>query len=81
MWVYIGEVFPNAVRAKGQSLGSLTHWMANAAISAVFPAVTVHSKALPFAIFAFMMVLLFLAVRFLYPETKNVSLEKMRLKI
>src|SRR5207249_4352448 len=29
-WVYISEVFPNRVRAKGQSLGSLTHWLMNA---------------------------------------------------
>jgi hypothetical protein len=27
IWVYIGEVFPNRVRAKGQSLGSSSHWI------------------------------------------------------
>ena len=26
IWVYISEVFPNRVRAKGQSLGSSSHW-------------------------------------------------------
>ena len=27
IWVYLSEVFPNMVRAKGQSLGSFTHWI------------------------------------------------------
>ena len=26
IWVFISEIFPNAVRAKGQALGSFTHW-------------------------------------------------------
>ena len=30
IWVYLSEVFPNRVRAKGQSLGSFTHWIMNA---------------------------------------------------
>ena len=30
IWVYLSEVFPNSVRAKGQSLGSFSHWFMNA---------------------------------------------------
>ena len=37
IWVYLSEVFPTRVRAKGQSLGSFTHWSMNALISGVFP--------------------------------------------
>ena len=37
IWVYISEVFPNRVRAKGQSLGSFTHWIMAALISLGFP--------------------------------------------
>ena len=44
IWVYISEVFPNAVRAKGQSLGSFTHWIMNAAISVVFPMLAAASR-------------------------------------
>jgi sugar porter (SP) family MFS transporter len=33
IWVFISEIFPNAVRAKGQALGSATHWFMAAAIS------------------------------------------------
>jgi sugar porter (SP) family MFS transporter len=74
-WVYISEVFPNAVRAKGQSLGTLTHWVVNAVVAGVFPALAARSGATPFVFFAFMMVVLFAMVLTLYPETKNVALE------
>ena len=39
IWVYISEVFPTSVRAKGQSLGSSTHWLMAALISWGFPIV------------------------------------------
>ena len=39
IWVYLSEIFPTAVRARGQSLGSATHWIMNALISALFPAI------------------------------------------
>jgi len=81
IWVYIGEVFPNSVRAKGQSLGSLTHWLMNALISGVFPAVAAWSKAIPFSFFAFMMVLQFAIVLLFFPETKGVSLEEIQKKL
>src|SRR2546430_106657 len=52
IWVYISEVFPNRVRAKGQSLGSFTHWIMAALISLGFPSVARWSKPLPFVFFA-----------------------------
>lgn len=81
IWVYISEVFPNRVRAKGQSLGSFTHWFMNALISGVFPALAAKSKSIPFVFFAAMMVLQFVVVLFTYPETKGVSLEEMQKKL
>jgi MFS transporter, SP family, arabinose:H+ symporter len=77
IWVYLSEVFPNLVRAKGQSLGSFTHWFMNALISAVFPIMAARSGAVPFGVFAAMMVVQFFIVLTLYPETRGVSLEKM----
>ena len=77
IWVYLSEVFPQRARAKGQSLGSFTHWAMNAAISAVFPLVAASSGSLPFFFFAAMMVVQFVVVVFVYPETKGVSLEGM----
>ena len=47
IWVYLSEVFPNSVRAKGQSLGSFSHWFMNAAISLIFPLMAASSGAYP----------------------------------
>lgn len=81
IWVYLSEVFPTSVRAKGQSLGSFTHWLMNAAIAWTFPVVAASSKAAPFVFFSVMMVLQFIVVFAFYPETKGVSLEEMEKKL
>jgi len=81
IWVYISEVFPNRVRAKGQSLGCFSHWFMNALISGIFPLMAASSGAYPFVFFAAMMVLQFFVVLFLYPETKGISLEEMQKKL
>ncbi|MDQ2834101.1 MAG: sugar porter family MFS transporter [Acidobacteriota bacterium] len=78
VWVYISEVFPNRMRAKGQSLGSSSHWISNAIISLVFPLLAKASGAVPFFFFAAMMALDFFIVLFYYPETARVSLENMQ---
>jgi sugar porter (SP) family MFS transporter len=78
IWVYISEVFPNAVRAKGQSLGTFSHWFMNALISAIFPLMAASSGAYPFVFFSAMMVLQFFVVLFVYPETKGFTLEEMQ---
>jgi len=81
IWVYLAEVFPTAVRAKGQSLGSSTHWIMNALISWAFPIVAEHSKPAPFAFFSAMMVVQLFVVLAVYPETKGVTLEDMERKL
>lgn len=81
IWVYLSEVFPNRVRAKGQSLGTLTHWLMNATISLTFPILAARSKSIPFMFFAAMMLLQFFVVLFVYPETKGVTLEEMQKKL
>lgn len=81
IWVYLSEVFPTRVRAKGQSLGSFSHWFMNALISGIFPLMAATSGAYPFVFFSAMMVLQFFVVLFVYPETKGVSLEEMQRKL
>ena len=78
IWVYIGEVFPNRVRAKGQSVGSSSHWIMNAIISQEFPVIAKTSGAYPFVFFSAMMVVQFFVVLFFFPETKGVSLEALQ---
>jgi SP family arabinose:H+ symporter-like MFS transporter len=81
IWVYLSEVFPTSVRAKGQSLGSFTHWAMNAAISWTFPVIAKWSRPAPFVFFAAMMVIQFVVVLMVYPETKRVTLEDMQKKL
>ncbi len=81
IWVFIGEVFPNRVRAKGQALGSSTHWVMNAVISGIFPLLAARSGAYPFVFFTFMVVLQFVVVFFYYPETKGLTLEELQNKL
>jgi SP family arabinose:H+ symporter-like MFS transporter len=81
IWVYISEVFPNRVRAKGQSLGSSAHWVMNALISGIFPLMAASSGAFPFVFFSLMMVVQFFVVSWLFPETKGISLEEMQNKM
>jgi sugar porter (SP) family MFS transporter len=75
IWVYLSEIFPTAVRARGQSVGSAAHWIMNAVIAALFPTVAAFSKALPFGFFSAMMVLQLLFVWRYLPETKGLTLE------
>jgi hypothetical protein len=81
IWVYLSEVFPTRVRAKGQSLGSSTHWIMNALIAFLFPQVAAGSGGVPFVFFAVMMVVQFFVVLAVYPETKGYSLEEMQRKL
>jgi len=81
IWVYIGEVFPNRVRAKGQGLGSSSHWVMNALIAYYFPQVAKSSGGAPFLLFGVMMIVQFFVVLLFYPETKGVSLEQLQHKL
>jgi MFS transporter, SP family, arabinose:H+ symporter len=81
IWVYISEIFPTAVRSKGQSLGSFTHWITCAALSVLFPRLTASYIWVPFAFFAAMMAVQFFVVLFVFPETKGITLEEMQRKL
>lgn len=76
IWVFIAEIFPNSARAKGQSLGSGTHWVFAAMIALLMPYFLSEFK--PYIIFLFfagMMVLQLLFVLFIMPETNGRTLE------
>ena len=81
VWIYPSEVFPNRVRSKGQTMGSSSHWITNAIISAVFPLLVTSSGAYPFIFFAVMMVVDFFLVLAYYPETAGISLEAMQQRL
>jgi hypothetical protein len=78
IWVFISEIFPNKVRARGQALGSFTHWFMAAAISWTFPMIAAKSGGHAFAFYALCMVGQLIWVLKIMPETKGISLEKIQ---
>lgn len=81
IWVFISEVFPNRVRAKGQALGSFTHWFMAAAISWTFPVFAEVSGGHAFAFFGAMMLLQVLFAWKVMPETRGATLEELELQL
>lgn len=80
IWVFISEVFPSAVRGKGQALGSTTHWVMAAAITWLFPVVAGSVGGWVFAFFGAMMLLQFIWTWRVMPETNGIALEDMDLR-
>jgi MFS family permease len=82
IWVFISEIFPNSVRAKGQSFGAGIHWIFAALITALTPFVIDLLGNNPGIIFFFFGVMMVFQLLFVYramPETRKTSLEKMKL--
>lgn len=78
IWVFISEIFPTNVRAKGQTLGSATHWIMAALIAFSFPYLAEKAGGgNTFLFFSIMMVLQLFFVWKLMPETKGKSLEQL----
>jgi sugar porter (SP) family MFS transporter len=81
IWVFISEIFPNMVRAKGQALGSFTHWFSAAVVSSLFPIAAATPSIGPghaFMFFSLMMAAHFCFVWLVLPETKGISLERIQ---
>ena len=82
IWVFIGEIFPNKVRAQGQALGCSVHWILAATISFLFPPLlAILGPTNIFLMFSGFMVLQLIWVLTLMPETKQVPLEEMQKRL
>lgn len=78
IWVFISEIFPNHLRASGQSFGSSTHWVLAAIIPSLIPFLfSTIGPGVVFLFFAIMMVFQLIFVAFMMPETKGISLEEL----
>ncbi|MEJ1222747.1 sugar porter family MFS transporter [Sediminicola sp. 1XM1-17] len=87
IWVFISEIFPNKVRAYGQSWGTGVHWVFAAVITLITPIFLDSTDGVfkdnpwpIFIFFAFMMVLQLFFVIFMMPETKGITLEDLERK-
>ena len=88
IWVFISEIFPNKVRAIGQSFGASVHWVFAAIITLITPVFLDADNGIfkdnpwpIFAFFAFMMVLQLIWVLTKVPETKGISLEDLEKRL
>ncbi len=88
IWVFISEIFPNKIRATGQSFGASVHWVFAAIITLITPFFLDDKDGVfkdnPWPIFAFfagMMILQLIWVLTKMPETKGVSLEELEARL
>ena len=88
IWVFISEIFPNKIRAYGQSWGTSTHWVFAALITLITPFFIDETEGIfrnnlwyIYYFFTGMMVLQLLWALFKMPETKGVSLEELEKKL
>lgn len=85
IWVFIAEIFPTAVRAKGQAFGASIHWIFAAFITLITPVFLDKENGIfkdnPWPIFAFFCIMMLLQLIWIVikvPETKGVSLEELQ---
>ena len=78
VWVLLGEMFPNRIRAAALGLAAGMQWIANFAVSTTFPTLSSVSLALAYGIYATMALLSFVFVWSEVRETKGRELESMR---
>jgi len=81
IWVFISEIFPNALRARGQALGSFTHWIMAALISQTFPMFAEQLGWCIFAIYGLCMAGQLAWVLLIMPETKGIPLEEIQKRL
>ena len=74
IWVFISEIFPPDVRAKGQSFGGAVHWVMCMLVTWLFPVAAEHTGTYAFAFFAAMMLIEAVWAIFVMPETKGKSI-------
>jgi hypothetical protein len=74
IWVFISEIFPPDVRAKGQSFGGMVHWVMCMLVSWLFPVAVEHTGTWAFAFFAVMMLIEMVWAIVAMPETKGMSI-------
>ncbi|SED10194.1 MFS transporter, sugar porter (SP) family [Rhodococcus pyridinivorans] len=79
MWVMLGEMFPNRMRAVALGISTAANWIANFTVTLAFPPLT-SAVGLWFlyGLFAFFALLSFFFVKAKIPETKGMELEEMQ---
>ncbi|HEY3479706.1 MAG TPA: MFS transporter, partial [Streptomyces sp.] len=77
VWVFLGEMFPNKIRAAALGVAASAQWIANWAITASFPTLADWSLSGTYIIYTCFAVLSIPFVVFFVKETKGKTLESM----
>jgi SP family sugar:H+ symporter-like MFS transporter len=77
VWVLLGEMFPNRIRAAALGVAAGAQWIANWAVTVSFPALSAWNLPLTYAGYAFFAVVSFFFVARWIGETKGRTLEEM----
>ncbi|HZU93930.1 MAG TPA: sugar porter family MFS transporter [Microbacterium sp.] len=77
VWVLLGEMFPNSIRAGALAVAAAAQWAANFFISTTFPAFAEIGLTFAYGFYAFFALLSFFFVYFKVAETKGKELEEM----
>jgi len=77
VWVLLGEMFPNRIRAAALAVAASAQWVANFIVSTTFPGLAGISLGLAYGIFTAFAILSIPFVMRYIKETKGVSLEDM----
>ncbi|MBT2145351.1 MULTISPECIES: sugar porter family MFS transporter [unclassified Rhodanobacter] len=78
VWVLLGEMFPNRIRATALAVAAAAQWLANFAITSTFPALAELGLSFAYGLYAGFALLSLLFVLAGVRETKGVELEDMR---
>lgn len=76
VWVLLGEIFPNRIRAKALGIGAMAQWIANFLITVSFPSMSSWSLPITYGMYALFAFLSLIFVFFKIPETRGLSLEE-----
>ncbi|RBQ19638.1 MFS transporter [Spongiactinospora rosea] len=77
VWVLLGEMFPNRIRATALSVAAAAQWISNWLITVTFPSLSEWNLSGAYVGYATFAVLSFLFVLFFVRETKGRRLEEM----
>jgi len=77
VWVLLGEMFPNKIRAAALAVAAAAQWLANFVVTALWPQMASFSLAFGYGVFTVMAIISFFFVLKFVKETKGKTLESM----
>jgi sugar porter (SP) family MFS transporter len=77
VWVLLGEIFPNKIRATALAVAAAAQWVTNFAVTMTFPVFADIGLTFAYGFYATMALISFAFVFFRVPETRGMELEDM----